>query len=135
MVRDRWPVPLDVVALRRQIATDAVGDLAPWSVGKQAIHAGERPVRLARVVLRVATLDRGSRRDVVARSNGAGRLDLADQERASLVISPSALLSPVASRRSISPASRSAVAPTEGSPFDVAAAVHSSRWISRAMDH
>ena len=80
MVRDRGPVPLDVVALRRQIPTDAVGDLAPWSVGKQAIHAGERPVRLARVVLRVDTLDGRSRRDVVARSNGARRLDLADQE-------------------------------------------------------
>ena len=29
MVRDRWPVSLDLVALRRQIAADAVGGLAP----------------------------------------------------------------------------------------------------------
>ncbi len=80
VVRDRWPVALDLVPAGGQVVADAVSRLTPALRREQAVDPGQRPVGLAGVVLGVAIGDRFARRVVVVAQHGAGRLGLGDEE-------------------------------------------------------
>ena len=110
VVGDRRPVVLDVVASRRQVVADAIGDLAEALVGEQQVQAGQRPVRLARVVLRAAVrLGSPSTVSYWATTAPVGSVWLT-RKRPKPRIRSSWPSSPVSSRRSTSPATSSAVA-------------------------
>ena len=82
VVGDRRPVVLDIVATRGEVVADAICDLPEALVGEQEVEPGERPVRLARVVLRAALELRCHVDGVVLGDHGAVLERLAGHEAA-----------------------------------------------------
>ena len=84
VVGDRWPEVLVDVAPRREVCADAGRGLAPGPIGEQAVQAGQGPVGLPRVVLRVHAWQGASGADVVEGEYRTRRLGLGQQEPAEL---------------------------------------------------